>query len=616
LPDLISQEFSLDEDDAISSSIANYASDVEQGILSFSLLSTSQNGTTTLGIDGSFQYIPNTNFNGNDNIQVEVCDSENGCTTEMFVFNVLPLNDAPQTQHSQISLPEDTAIQGNLTSLVNDADDETILFAVIENALHGTFIVEESGSFTYAPSAHYFGQDSILFAACDGADLCDSSWIVFTVSLINDAPIVVNEEQQVLMNQSTSGSVALNDLDFDNDVLIYTITGNQPTGIFQLNMNGSYIFTPANDSTGIFLFSYTACDPSGSCDSGTITFYVTMEEEVNTPPAAQNITIQSCAGSSVTIPLEELITDAQEETSALNVVVGTANSGSYQFNSETLTLTYQASQFATGTIELNYYVCDNGVVTMCDTATISIQISPSSTIQITGFQLSQINCYGEANGSISISAQTNSGVVSYEWSNGSNQQTINNLAPGNYSVVITSSAACPVNQTAQFTITQPTELTGTYSLVEANGVNTVDSILVVATGGVPGYSIVWNTPIGIFQNQWSVAISVGGNYSYTITDGNDCQFQDNVLVTSVADRIVSSDLMIYPNPVTDANNLEVQCNGKMSTLELFDSNGSLISIEQIENYKASIDLSLCRSGVYTLRITTAQGIFTRRIVKL
>jgi VCBS repeat-containing protein len=616
LPGVESHIFTLNEDDSISGNLSDFATDSEESNLIFSLLSESQNGTIVFNNDGTFQYNPNTNFYGNDAISVEVCDSENGCTMATFAFQILPLNDAPQNQNTQLALPEDTAIQGSLSSLVNDADDESFAFSVIENAQHGTFVIHSNGGFTYAPSAQFFGQDSVLFAACDGAATCDSSWIVFTISLINDAPVVYNEEQQVLMNESVSGSVSANDIDFDEDELIYSIVDNETGGYFQLNNDGSFLFTPATDTTGLFTVAYSACDPSGLCDTGSITFYVTMAEEANTAPSAQNFAIQSCAGGTVSIALEELITDAQEESSALNVVIGTANSGSYQFDSESLTLTYQASQFASGTIAFSYYVCDNGVIAMCDTATISVQILPSSPIQITGFQLSQIDCYGEENGSLSISALSNQGVVSYAWSNGSSQQAINNLAPGKYSVVISSTAPCPINQTAQFTITQPTELIGVYSIAESNGANSVDSILVVASGGVPGYSIVWITPNGEIQNLWSVAISAGGNYSYTITDENDCEYTDNVLITSVDDPLATADVMIYPNPISHENMLEIRCNSKMITLELFDSNGSLLSITQVGNDKVSVDATQYSSGVYTVRIATDRGIITRRVVKL
>jgi VCBS repeat-containing protein len=608
--------FILNEDDSISGSLSDFTTDPEEINLIFSLLSESQNGTIGFNNDGTFQYNPNINFYGNDAISVEVCDSENGCNVATFVFQILPLNDAPQTQNTQLTLLEDTAIQGSLSSLANDADEEALIFTLVENAQHGTFVIHSNGGFTYAPSAQFFGQDSVLFAACDGAASCDSSWIVFTISLINDAPVVYNEEQQVFLNESVSGSVSANDIDFDEDELSYSVLNNDTGGNFQLDNDGNFLFTPATDTTGLFTVTYSACDPSGLCDTGSITFYVTMSDEANTAPSAQNFAIQSCAGGTVSIPLGELITDTQEESSALNVVIGTANSGSYQFDSESLTLTYQASQFASGTITFSYYVCDNGIIAMCDTATISVQILPSSPIQITGFQLSQIDCYGEANGSLSISAQSNQGVVSYDWSNGSSQQAINNLAAGNYSVVISSTAPCPINQTAQFTITQPAELLGVHSVVDSDGINSADSIIVFVSGGVPGYTILWSTPQGVIQNQWSVAISAGGNYSYTITDENDCEYIDNVLITSVNDRLTTSDLIIYPNPISQENLLDIQCNSKMITLELFDSNGSLLSITRVESDNASIDATQYSSGVYTARITTERGILTRRIVKL
>jgi hypothetical protein len=74
--------------------------------------------------------------------------------------------------------------------------------------------------------------------------------------------------------------------------------------------------------------------------------------------------------------------------------------------------------------------------------------------------------------------------------------------------------------------------------------------------------------------------------------------------------------MIFPNPISQEDILDIRCNSKMITLELFDSNGSLLSITQVGSDKASIDATQYSNGVYTVRIATEHGILTRRIVKL
>jgi len=616
LPILVSPVFTMNEDGVLADDLASYAFDVEDNNLAFQVIAQSENGLVVVNTNGSFAYTPNSNFNGTDSFSIQVCDAQNGCTTHMINLVVLSVNDNPQSENGLITLSEDSATQGNLNDFASDSDNETLSYSILQQPQHGTIVSNPNGEFAFAPIANYFGLDSIQFVACDNQGTCDSSWIVFEVTFLNDLPIINNEELQVFVNQSISGSVASNDVELDNENLIYSIVDDQSGGLFVMSNDGNFTYSPALDVSGLFTVSYSACDVFNACDTGTITFFVTYEEVANTAPIALNFSGQACPGGSISIDLLELISDSQEESSALNIVVGTANSGSYQLDAETHVLTYQASQFASGTISFPYYICDNGVISMCDTATISIQISPSNPIQLTGFQISQIDCYGEQNGSLSISAQTNQGTVSYAWSNGFNQQSIQNLAPGNYSVLISSNAPCPVNQTAQFTITQPAQLIGVYSIVDANGSSTADSIYVSASGGTPGYSISWITPNGNLNNQWNIAITNGGNYAYTITDANDCQYSGNVLITSIVEEYPSTDLVIYPNPIAQENRIEIRCQSIMKMIEIYDSNGALISMVQASREQQSLDTTDWSSGIYNVRVTTNEGTFLRRIVKL
>ena len=362
---------------------------------------------------------------------------------------------------------------------------------------------------------------------------------------------------------------------------------------------------------------YVACDPCNACEYGTLTLYVVSEDEANTPPTAFNYQGQLCPGGSIAIDLFSMITDAEESSQELNLSFGTANSGNYQLDAETQELVYQASAFASGQIIIPYYVCDNGIISMCDTAEIVLDILPNSPIEITGFQTQQITCFGSANGSISVEAQTTLGSVTYNWNNGGEGSSINQLSPGIYTVTISSDAPCPINQSAQFEIFQPAELIGSYILIDADGTNSTlgDSLQVSISGGTPGYSISWITPQGTINNQESIEITANGNYSYTITDAHNCMYSENIVIAHVNETISQIELKVFPNPIEANESLQVSCNMHIESIDIMDSKGSVVIHKNAPGISTIIETSNWTAGIYTLRIHTQEGITARRIVK-
>ncbi len=71
-------------------------------------------------------------------------------------------------------------------------------------------------------------------------------------------------------------------------------------------------------------------------------------------------------------------------------------------------------------------------------------------------------------------------------------------------------------------------------------------------------------------------------------------------------------IKIYPNPVSEILNIETP---ETSTLEIINIQGQIVSTKTISDKTGSIDVSELRSGVYTLRIKTDNGIMMKKIIK-
>ena len=595
------------EDDILVGNLALQAADIEDTQLQFEITGIIEHGEWTLSNDGIFHFIPETNYFGIQTANFTACDSEGGCATQQITIVVNSVNDAPVAQNSNVTLSEDSAIQNSFALLVSDADGDDLSIDILQDVEHGSFVLNTNGSYAYAPTANYFGLDSLNYSVCDASGACAQGTIYFEITFLNDLPLVNNESVQVITNSNTIGSVAANDEELDFEPLIYSIVEDLSGGIFLLNPDGTYSYTPATDTSGLFSISYAACDPCNACDYGTITFFVVSQEEANTPPTANDFAGEVCQGGTLTINLSNSIFDAENANNELQLTFGTANSGSYQLDAETHELIYQAGSFTTGQVVIPYYVCDAGVISMCDTAQIVLTISPPNTITILGFSTQQISCYGAHDGEISIEAQAANGSLTYSWNNGDSSSSINQLAPGIYSLVLSSDAACPVNQTAQFEIFEPAELVGSHEIIG-------DELLLTIIGGTPSYSIVWNTPTGIVLNETTLPIDGEGTYTYSITDANDCQFSESIQITGITERDAFS-TEVFPNPISNEGAVTIQSSAIIIELEVLDSKGLLVQHDKTNSQTIELNTSGWSSGLYLLRMHSAQGTVCRRLVK-
>lgn len=136
--------------------------------------------------------------------------------------------------------------------------------------------------------------------------------------------------------------------------------------------------------------------------------------------------------------------------------------------------------------------------------------------------ITNVNCYGEATGSIDVSIPQESGNVTYLWSNGSNTQDLININNGEYTVRIT-------NENNEFIkkgylVTQNSSIQITSNITKSTGND--GAIDISVNGGVGPYQFSWNTG-QITEDLQGLS---GGNYILTVTDGVGCQSETNILV--------------------------------------------------------------------------------------
>lgn len=207
-------------------------------------------------------------------------------------------------------------------------------------------------------------------------------------------------------------------------------------------------------------------------------------------------------------------------------------------------------------------------------------------------------CPGEDNGSIDLTVTGGGGNYNYLWSDGnmdiSMNQDIDNLAPGDYTVTVTSGA----DQVVQtITVEEPTEIVIMGEVTNAtSGSN--GAIVVVPSGGNSPYTYEWaDGPTT--QNRSNLD---AGQYCVTVTDASMCEKMRCFTVGAAAPSITG--LVALPASCAEAED---------GIIRLTMTNGVapiLVSIPELPFMYTDEDINIEASvppGTYTVNLTDDQG---------
>lgn len=209
------------------------------------------------------------------------------------------------------------------------------------------------------------------------------------------------------------------------------------------------------------------------------------------------------------------------------------------------------------------------------TATVSFSITqPAEQLSVSGTALN-VNCNGGNNGSINTNVNGGTPNYTYNWGGGITTANRTNLAAGGYSVTVTDSKSCTAS--TSFQVTQPAALSASsgFSPILCFGGST--TIQVSPTGGTAPYNV---TP-----NNFTVS---AGNYSYTVTDNNNCSTNLSVNVPQPAELIAS------------ANDITIPCSGGSGTITVSATGGTV-------PYAGTGNFTVTTPGSYSYVVTDQNG---------
>jgi large repetitive protein len=605
------------EDILLIGDLSTVAEDTDADELNFTITSLATLGTVTWETNGGFVYTPFSDLFGTETLNFQVCDNSNECSFAQLIIELTPVNDAPIANGELIHVLEDSFEQNTVAENDLDVDNDLLIYTLVSGPSFGTFEIEPDGNFTYTPYLDYWGPDQVVYAVCDEQNLCNEAVLELEVDFVNDAPIIVSESIQVIMNQSASGTVADNDIELDDEILTYFIYDDNSNGIFTLNEDGTFEYTPFQNVYGTFTLTYYACDPCAVCGEGTITLYVVPEKDANTPPSTSDFSTSICHGEAIEVEMLNIVQDGEEGATGLNYLFEPVSSGMMMFDSESKVLTYQSDPENDDPILIHYTVCDNGIVPMCAEGELVISVTPDIIPVVTDTSIVSIQCYGQSNGSINVSVQGTTGMQ-YSWSNSSSTEDINNIPAGDYSLTVSSSATCFISQTFNFQVLQPEALLAAMISASEN-INDEGNGLInlEISGGTAPYNVTWIGPAGfVSENEDIFDLITQGSYFANVTDNNGCSATANASITSADDLETFLEPIISPNPFSEDLGIRLM-SGVSDNMHytLHDAIGKIIIADKITSVETKLELNQLSSGCYYLTITGNQLSKTWPVIK-
>jgi gliding motility-associated-like protein len=141
-----------------------------------------------LNADGTFTYIPDANYFGEDTFTYTVTDAAGVTDTATVIITILSIEDV-QVNNDQYTTNEDISVSGNVSD--NDVDTDGFTYSVSSPPSNGTVVMNEDGTFTYTPDPNYFGFDEFTYFACDDLGNCIEATVNIIIVPQPDYNIVV-----------------------------------------------------------------------------------------------------------------------------------------------------------------------------------------------------------------------------------------------------------------------------------------------------------------------------------------------------------------------------------------------------------------------------------------
>ena len=221
----------------------------------------------------------------------------------------------------------------------------------------------------------------------------------------------------------------------------------------------------------------------------------------------------------LTTALEKDVTCFNDANGAIDIIIsgGTLN---YKINWTKNGIAYANTEDLSN-LSPGIYAVTVSDANNCGPKTATFTITEPPVLAVNLVNKTNILCFGDATGVITVNAVGGTFPYTYAWSGPNNftstNQNLTAVFAGTYTLIVSDIAGCTKNLIVQLTQTPEIKITATTTPIICYGGNDA-SITLTINGGVTPYNIAWsNLGGGTFQNNLSA-----GDYIITVTDALNC----------------------------------------------------------------------------------------------
>ncbi|MEM7028696.1 MAG: Ig-like domain-containing protein [Chloroflexota bacterium] len=384
-PNLQNDVYTLEEDQQALIAVLANDRDIDGTVLPESVLVVEEasSGATFVLETGEISYQPQSNFYGDDTFIYQACDDGAPlpalCSTAEVHLTVTPVNDAPQAVDDLFTTPEDTPLIVPALHNDEDIDGDSLRVISVGEADVGQVTLTELG-LMYTPTPDFFGEAHFDYLVSDGQGGQDEGLVTVIVTAVNDPPFAHDDsygtqEDTPLFIEPDRG-VLQNDGDVDSATLTTILVDDVLTGTLTFNPDGSFIYTPAPEMTGVDHFIYQVRDGELSSEPAQVFIYIGIE---NDAPTAQDDAVLTDEDQALSIQVldNDSDLDGQLQFDTLQVITQ-ANQGLATVNTDQGIVYYRPDPDYYGQDQFIYQICDDGFPppVLCSQALVQIEIKP------------------------------------------------------------------------------------------------------------------------------------------------------------------------------------------------------------------------------------------------